>query len=515
MLDFLPLSFPSVSHRRPVSCANTYTSDEFSDFSNDKRGTYDGTITAPIARVVSLGKTHQADFTTGASPRRSPSSLFTQIGKFDHSIQFSRNSYLSALGNKLRSPPSSFSIARKSLGTKKETQEKLADGSRSESEPTNLDIKSAQPNQKMDSITPPISSLTRRPVGGRKLSVQLTTESSSSTRPPFSHRDTSVQQRSSSNHPNDNISDLNIQGTLFPTGQADPYSPAAYNRLAQKAEQLLSRFQAAYEGCKSSLREITAEKETQAEELEGCQMRARHLQMQLDQMTTKFVEQDQAMMKLVDELAREKYLQAQQQQQQKQELEPRTPKRGIKLTTIDKADPMYKNAPKTSKPIEVRRGSDLSTLSIISDSGFESDEESLTDRFGGKHRDTPSPSASVSSLSTTNSRDFTRTANLPPSTISYPIATAQPPRPKGPLVRTSSLLPSTANSGALPSNLRDSFNGSCTNCQGARASEAWSVVSVLQEENRGLKERLGHLEGSLDECLDLVRMMGGTGRMAY
>ena len=511
MLDFLPLSFPSVSHRRPVSGgANSYTSDEIPDLSLLEHGTYDATVTSPVAHVASPGKIHQADFTTCAAPR-SPSALFTQLGKFNQSIQFSpRNSYLSSFGKNTRSPPSSFSVARKGLDTKREAQETLTDGPQSESEPINLGINAAQPRQKMDSIEPPISSLTRRPVCARKLSVQLTTERSSSPRPPSFHRHTSVQQSSSSDHPNNDLSDLNIQATLFPTGRADPYSPAAYNRLAQKAEQLLSRFQAAYENCKSSLREITAEKETQAEELEACQLRARHLQMQLDQMTTKFVEQDQAMMKLVDELAREKYSQQQQKQQQ---AELRTPKRGVKTTTTVRADSMQTNARKTSKPVEARRGSDISTLSIISDSGFESDEESLIDRIGLKHGDAPSPSASVSSLSTTNSRDFTGTANLPPAAISYPVATAQPARPKGPLVRTPSLLPGAVKNAAPPVILRDPFNTSCTKCQGARASEAWNVVSVLQEENRGLKERLGHLESSLDECLDLVRMMGGMGKM--
>lgn len=510
MLDFLPLPFTSLSHRLPGLGANSLTTDEIPDSSPYEHGTYDATTAPPAAHVTRSDIIHQAESTAHTSSR-SPSSLFSQFGKWNHhSIQFSsRNSYLSSLRNKTRSPPSSSTVARRDSGKKREALEKSTDGSQSESESINLGVKSAQPEQKMDSIELPISSLTRRPVRVRKVPVQLTPQPSSTTRPPFFRRDTSVQQSSPSDHPNDGFFDLNIQATLFPTGLADPYSPAAYNSLAQKAEQLLSRFQAVYQDCHSSLREITAEKETQAEELEGCQTRARHLQMQLDKMTAKFVEQDQAMMKLVDELAREKYLQQQQRQS-----EPRTPKRGAKPIITVRADPTQKNAPKNSETPVSRRGSDISTLSIISDSGFESDEESLIGRIGVKHRDTPSPSASVSSLSTTNSRDFTRTANLPPPAISYPIATAQPPRPKGPIIRKPNLLPSAArNPAAPPLTTRDPFNTSCSNCQGARASEAWNVVSVLQDENRGLKERLGHLEGSLDECLDLVRMMGGTGRM--
>lgn len=45
----------------------------------------------------------------------------------------------------------------------------------------------------------------------------------------------------------------------------------------------------------------------------------------------------------------------------------------------------------------------------------------------------------------------------------------------------------------------------CANCQGMRASEAWGVVGILREENKGLKQRVGNLEGEVEACLDLVR----------
>lgn len=507
MLEFLPLSLTSVSHRLPASSPNSFIPDEIPDFSLSDHGAYDTTTAPAVVHVASSCKIQQADFTAQAA-LRSPASLLTQFTKWNHSIQFtSRNSYLSSLGNKSRPPPSSSTVARKALGKQKGALDTLTDGSQSDSEPIKVGVVSSQTEQKMDPLGPPISSLTRRPARATQgqPSVQSTFKPSSTARSPFFSRGASIEQSSSLDDLNDEFMDLNIHATLFPTGVANPYSPAAFKSLAQKADQLLSRLQAAYKECKLSLREMTVEKETQAEELESYQMRTRHLQIQLDKMTVKFAEQDQAMIKLVDELTREKQSQFRQ--------EPQTPKRSARPMAGTRADVTHKKAPGNSEILEARRGSDISMLSMITDSGFESDEESLTNLVGVKHQDTPSPSVSVSSASTTNSRDLTRITNLPPPTISYPVATAQPPRPKGPPVRAPGPFPSVSTNPALASTLRNPFDMSCSNCQGIRASEAWNVVSVLQDENRGLKERLGQLESSFDECLDFVTRMIGTGRM--
>jgi hypothetical protein len=44
----------------------------------------------------------------------------------------------------------------------------------------------------------------------------------------------------------------------------------------------------------------------------------------------------------------------------------------------------------------------------------------------------------------------------------------------------------------------------CGNCHGVPASEAWSVMGILKDENRGLKTRLGELELVIDDCIGLV-----------
>lgn len=47
---------------------------------------------------------------------------------------------------------------------------------------------------------------------------------------------------------------------------------------------------------------------------------------------------------------------------------------------------------------------------------------------------------------------------------------------------------------------------SCTNCQGRDSSVAWDTVGLLRVENRGLKERVGELEGAVEGAL---RLCGG------
>lgn len=504
MLDFLQRP------RLPLSGAKSFFSDVPPDFSFSDHGAYDPKAVSPVTPIPSTCKIQEQDSTSQAS-LKDTSPPFSRFGKQDYSIQilFQNWSYTSP-GNQSRPPSSSSAVARKGLSEKgEEAQDTSTDSSDSESRPSSFGSVFSQLKQKMDSMEPRISSLTQRPVRAaqRQPPVQSTPKTLSNTPFPFSSKDASVQ-RSSSDNLSDQFMDLNIQTTLFPTGLMDPYSPAAFNNLAQNAERLLSRLQAAYKECKMSLREVTAEKEAQAEELEGCQMRARHLRIQLDSMTAKLTEQDQAMMNLIDEMAQEK-----QSQQQRNE----TPKRGARASTTARANPTYKTTPGNSGILEARRGSDMSNFSAINDSGFESDEESLIDRVGVKHQDRPSPSVSVSSISTSNSRDLACLTNLPPPTISYPSAIAQPPRPKAPPMRASGLFSGAQKNPppgwASSSTLRDPFATSCSNCQGVRASEAWNVVNVLQEENRGLKEQITHLESSFDGCLNFVSGLIDKGRM--
>ena len=259
----------------------------------------------------------------------------------------------------------------------------------------------------------------------------------------------------------DELLEIDVTAALFPNEPANPFSPASFKNLQQQAEGLLSRLQTAYKERTIALRDMTAEKETIAEESEGAVMRARHLKMQLDEMTTKFAEQDQALMNLVDELAQEK-------QGRREDEEAR--KKTIRVVRD------------FTSPSSGRHG--LSRSNTVSDSGFESEDDSSADSVFSRRNGAHSPILSVSSASTSNSPDAFRTHEF-----HVPASAAQLA-----LLRLPSGQPASKG---IPVH-------SCTNCEGVRASEAWSIVSILKEENEELKHRVGELEGALDGCLDVV-----------
>ena len=254
---------------------------------------------------------------------------------------------------------------------------------------------------------------------------------------------------------------MDVSAALFPNEPANPFSPASFKNLQQQAEGLLSRLQTAYKERTIALHDMTAEKETIAEESEGAVTRARHLKMQLDEMTAKFAEQDQAVMNLVDELAREK-------QARREDEEAR--KKTIRVVK-DVASPSSGHC-------------GLSRSNTISDSGFDSEDDSSAESFFSRRNGAHSPILSVSSVSTGNSPDAYRTQEFHVPASAAQLAHLRLPQGQ-----------QTAK--GIPVH-------SCTNCEGVKASEAWGIVSILKEENEELKHRVGELEGALDGCLDVV-----------
>ena len=259
---------------------------------------------------------------------------------------------------------------------------------------------------------------------------------------------------------NDELLEMDLTAALFPNEPANPFSPASFKNLQQQAEGLLSRLQTAYKERTMALRDMTAEKETVVEESKGAETRARHLKLQLDDMTAKFAEQDEAIMNLVDELAKEK-------QGRREDEEAR--KRTIRVVR-DITSPSSGH-------------SSLSRSNTVSDSGFESDD-SCADSVFSRRNGALSPTMSTSSASTTSSPDAYRSQDF-----HVPASTAQ-------LALVRQAQGQSAAKGVLVH--------SCANCEGVRASEAWNVVSILKMENEGLKHRVGELEGALDGCLDVV-----------
>ena len=372
-----------------------------------------------------------------------------------------------------------FSGEKTTQGKTEEKVGKLADWFRGESEPINIGFLPSPTKEKDDYMETSGASSLIRPstLLQRKSTSQGTSKPAMARRFSFFPSKSSLAKSTSpSPELEDELLDMDINKALFPSGPADPSSPAALKNLQQQAESLLSRIQSAYRERTLQVREIAAEKEALADEALGAETRAQHLKMQLNDMSTKFTEQDQAIMNLVDELAQEKLARREDEDARK-----RT------LRLVEQASP-----PHTSH-------GRVSTAYTVSDSGFESEEESMAESLFSRGNGVHSPTMSMSSVSTSNSPDAYQFPDTYNST-----STSQAARLR---------LPATRNSKSMSTPYRndppeEAPPSSCTNCQGGRASEAWSVVGVLQEENRCLKHRVGELEGALDGCLDVVTRLG-------
>ena len=287
--------------------------------------------------------------------------------------------------------------------------------------------------------------------------------------------------------PNDEFLNLDMSTALFPAGPVDPFSPSSFKNLVQNAEGLLARLQAAYKERTLSLRETTAEKDTITEELEGAETRSKHLKIQLDDMAAKLTEQDNAMMELVDELANVKRLRKEEEEARKRTIRPIKP--SMSIPDAPNGD-QNSTAGRPQERRRQRRETLGSTSTTDCDSGDESSVESLFSKVN-----CTSPRMSLSSVSTMSSPETYHQPDLSFTSISSPQgARRQAPR-----------TPDKYN-GSSPH--EESLVWSCGNCQGQGASEAWGVVEMLKEENKCLKERVQHVEGALEGCLDVVARLG-------
>ena len=368
-----------------------------------------------------------------------------------------------------------FSGEKTTQGKKEEKLGKLADWFRGESEPINIGFLPSPTKEKGDNLETFGASSLIRPstLLQRKSTAQGTSKPAMARRFSFFPSKTSLTRPASASPDlNDELLDMDINKTLSPSGPADPSSPAALKNLQQQAESLLLRMQAAYRERTVQVREIAAEKEALAEEALGAETRAQHLKMQLNDMSVKFTEQDQAIMDLVDELAQEKLA-----RREEEEATKRT------LRLVGQASPPHTSHGRVSRAY------------TVSDSGFESEDESSAESLFSRGNGAHSPTMSMSSVATSNSPDAYQ---FPDAHISTP--TSQAARLRIPTIQPVKGM-STPYRTDLPEEAPPS---SCTNCDGGRASEAWSVLNVVQEENRCLKHRVGELEGALDGCLDVV-----------
>ena len=285
---------------------------------------------------------------------------------------------------------------------------------------------------------------------------------------------------------NDEFVQLNVKTALLPHGQLDPFSPSSFKNLLQNAEGLLTKLQNAYKERTATLKETLAEKEAQTEELEEARTRAQHLKIQLDDMTTKMAEQDVAMMNLVDELAKEKNL-----RREENEARQRT------IRMVGEANSSHEDLFRSRPPPR------MSWNTV--DSGFESDAESTTNSVFSRQQGRTSPTTTMSSRSSMQSPDLYQGVGFYEDTRS-PLGTpTQSPnisQVEGEVTYDPNMAAPIDTTPTRPAN----SNGNVSN---DTSKEAWNVVGILKEENKGLKQRVGELEVALDSCLQLVHGLGG------
>ncbi|KAL9129710.1 MAG: hypothetical protein Q9217_001913 [Psora testacea] len=407
--------------------------------------------------LITLHSTEQRAFhSPSASVLQSSDSQYTPLDH-THQISFPRGK---------GKTPSIFT------GEKSEAPGKLAKWFDGESEPVKIGLIPSPKKLNSD----PFESTTSLLAARSSASLQRKSASQVASKPAMASRFSFFSSKSSLAKPpvppidiDDELLKLNVSTAFKPFEPNELHSPASLKSLQQQAEILLVRLQAAYRDRTTALKEVIAEKETLAEETQGAQTKSKQLQIQLGALTAKLDEQDEAMMNLVDELAQEKLA--------RREVEEAR-KRSVRLVEH-----------------ETRLPSANGRRSIISDKECDSEDDSSAESVFSRHNGTHSPAMSLSSVSTTSSPDGPHYAEIQRITPMPPAS-----RLRIPPFQTLSKSTQVAS---------QPYPQSCANCEGVRASEAWTVVSILKEENQGLKQRVGELEGALDGCLDVVDRLGG------
>lgn len=286
---------------------------------------------------------------------------------------------------------------------------------------------------------------------------------------------------------------MKVEEALFPAGSPtgkDAFSPAAYKNLQQQATGLLNKMQNAYRQKAQALSHLEKEREADKDELEEAETRATHLKYQLEDMAHKASEQEQRMKQLMEELAAERRARV----EDRNSLMKRAPLQSEAGSTIsedlgvDDAEQMQKRKWRKSN------GTDTS---------FETDDDSISLEGESVFSRPRSPSAST----------YTTTRGVETgSVIDLPLAT--PTSTRGPAPNRASVASNRKSTQQMSTfqKLMKGISGDgsdgCRNCKGQDSSIAWDTVSMLRDENKNLKSRVGELEDCLDGALDVVNGIG-------
>ncbi|KAL4890379.1 hypothetical protein BDV59DRAFT_97508 [Aspergillus ambiguus] len=288
----------------------------------------------------------------------------------------------------------------------------------------------------------------------------------------------------------DELLNLDINAALFPPGNNDLSGQQAFDALRNNADNLLRQLQAAYKQRTFALHETLADKSEKQEELEETRTRVDHLKIQLDGMAEKVLQQEKAMKAMAEELEHERQLRRRDDEAHRRSV--------MNVRSSDDESVSEMGAELRTPKWSLKRASNATFTS--GDSGFDSGDESLAESIFSRREGLESPPSTVAP-----------SPNISQIALSAPTSTSQHSGQKelrpaaAPTPR-----PSTYDrviKGLTSTGIASSWVGSsakCSICHGVPASEAWSVMGILKEENKGLKSRLGELEVVIDDCLSMV-----------
>ncbi|KAJ5324076.1 hypothetical protein N7476_002676 [Penicillium atrosanguineum] len=427
------------------------------------------TVAPPNIPVISS----KNRFTTLPSHRRSNTEYIARPPIFEENLDPNRD--------RIRSNPSwTDTFPKKKLEARARI---LSDWFQSRSDPDDLGV-SMRPDSHLDSNKMDTPRLTTAPSHTRINSVPGTGR--------FSFL---AEQRTSPPEPaDDEFLNLDISAALSVPTCPDATGEQSLDALREQATSILQRMQDAYKQRTFVMHQALADRNEKQGELEETHARVNHLKIQLDGMAVKVLDQEKAMQAMAEELKQGRRLRQREDSRSRDRTMP--------------TNPQEDDIPSLVLQTPHRGGKRASHGTLTSDSGFESGDESVTDSVFSHREGVESPTSTLAAPSPNLSQVALSTptaAPTPTPTIQKNLVTVtSSPTPTRPSTydRVMKGLASTRLGSSFAANSGNS--NQCGNCHGVPASEAWSVMGILKDENRGLKTRLGELELVIDDCLGLV-----------
>ncbi|KAG5999364.1 hypothetical protein E4U43_002102 [Claviceps pusilla] len=290
----------------------------------------------------------------------------------------------------------------------------------------------------------------------------------------------------------DELINLDIDAALFSTGtvqHGESVPPAAFKNFHMNAAGLLRKFQSAYQDKAIACQELRAERDSQQDEKLELETRAAYLKMQLDEMARKASETEFIMQALLQELNQEKKLR----------LQEKASRESVVLSsgTSTMSEDLGAEDDQRRKHHRHSAGTMKSD-----DAGFDTDEESI-DQLSLFSRPRSPTLAAGNPLDGSSTYSGTILSNVHVPQVTK-LSVLEPPRSaKQAQPQQVSTFQKLMKGISGDSTKRESTYG-CQNCQGQDASVAWDTASLLQNENKGLKERVSDLEAVIEGALDAV-----------